>query len=122
MASSTMGMVIPPSIPMIMFSMITGASVGALFMAGLIPGLLVGCMQLIVCYVISKKNGYHPKLEKLVVSQMIRTLAYSLPAVVMPIIMVLAISFGICNVLVLFAITFIPELTTWVPLLMNYKM
>lgn len=96
-ASSTMGMVIPPSIPMIMFSMITGASVGALFMAGLIPGLMVGCLQLIVCYVLSKKNGYHPKLEKLVVSQMLRTMAYSLPAVIMPVIMVLAISFGICT-------------------------
>ena len=96
-ASSTMGMVIPPSIPMIMFSMITGASVGALFMAGLIPGVMVGAFQLIVCYVISKKNGYHPKLEKLDVKKMISTLLYSIPAVIMPIIMVCSISFGICT-------------------------
>lgn len=96
-ASSTMGMVIPPSIPMIMFSMITGASVGALFMAGLIPGVMVGAFQLVVCYVISKKNGYHPKLEKLDVKKMITTLIYSIPAVIMPIIMVCSISFGICT-------------------------
>lgn len=96
-ASSTMGMVIPPSIPMIMFSMITGASVGALFMAGAIPGLSVGVLQCIVCYVISKKKGYHPVLEKLNVRAMISTLVMSFPAVVMPIIMVLSISFGICT-------------------------
>jgi len=96
-ASSTMGMVIPPSIPMIMFSMITGASVGALFMAGLIPGVMVGAFQLVVCYVISKKNGYHPKLEKLDVKKMVSTLIYSIPAVIMPIIMVCSISFGICT-------------------------
>ena len=96
-ASSTMGMVIPPSIPMIMFSMITGASVGALFMAGLIPGVMVGAFQLVVCYVISKKNGYHPKLEKLDVKKMVSTMVYSIPAVIMPIIMVCSISFGICT-------------------------
>lgn len=96
-ASSTMGMVIPPSIPMIMFSMITGASVGALFMAGLIPGVMVGAFQLVVCYIISKKKGYHPKLEKLDVKKMVATLIYSIPAVIMPIIMVCSISFGICT-------------------------
>ena len=96
-ASSTMGMVIPPSIPMIMFSMITGASVGALFMAGLVPGLMVGVFQLVVCYVISKKKGYHPKLDKLDVKKMVSTLVYSLPAVIMPVIMVASISFGICT-------------------------
>ena len=94
-ASSTMGMVIPPSIPMIMFSMITGASVGALFMSGLVPGVLVGVFQLVVCYIISKKKGYHPKLEKLDVKKMTSTLLYSLQAVIMPIIMVCSISFGI---------------------------
>ncbi len=96
-ASSTMGMVIPPSSPMIMFSMLTGASVGALFVAGLIPGLLVGVLQLAVCYVISKKNGYHPKLEKLNVKKMLYTMLTSLPAVIMPVILVLVVSFGICT-------------------------
>ena len=90
-ASSTMGMVIPPSSPMIMFSMLTGASVGALFVAGLIPGLLVGVLQLAVCYVISKKNGYHPKLEKLNVKKMLYTMLTSLPAVIMPVILVLVV-------------------------------
>ena len=37
-ASSTMGMVIPPSVPMLMYAMVSGASVGKLFLAGLVPG------------------------------------------------------------------------------------
>lgn len=41
-ASSTMGMIIPPSVPMLMYAMVSGASVGRLFLAGLIPGTLVG--------------------------------------------------------------------------------
>lgn len=96
-ASSTMGMVIPPSIPMIMFSTITGASIGALFMAGAIPGISVGILQCIVCYIISKKRGYHPALEKLSMQYIISNLVMSVPAVIMPVIMVLSISLGICT-------------------------
>lgn len=44
-ASSTMGMIIPPSTPMIVYSMISGASVGALFVAGAVPGILIGLTQ-----------------------------------------------------------------------------
>ena len=97
-ASSTMGMVIPPSIPMIMFSMISGASVGALFMAGMVPGLMVGALQLIVCYTISKKNGYHPKYDtKLTLKEVFRILITSLPTVSMPLLIIASISFGICT-------------------------
>lgn len=96
-ASSTMGMVVPPSIPMIMYSMISGASVGALFMAGLIPGLSVGVLQLLVCYGISRKNGYHPIQPAFVFGEFVRTMVYSLPAILMPLVIVLSVSFGICT-------------------------
>ena len=62
-ASSTIGMIIPPSVPMLMYAMISGASVGKLFLAGLIPGILVGVTQLVLTYAISKKKGYHPPKE-----------------------------------------------------------
>lgn len=96
-ASSTMGMVIPPSIPMIMYSMISGASVGALFMAGLIPGLSVGVLQLILCYVISKKKGYHPVQPPFVFKEFVRTIMYSLPSVLMPLVIVMSVALGICT-------------------------
>lgn len=58
-ASSTMGMIIPPSIPMLMFAMVSGVSVGKLFMAGLIPGLMIGIFQLVYTWIVSQKRGYH---------------------------------------------------------------
>ena len=63
-ASSTMGMIIPPSTPMIVYSMISGASVGALFMAGAVPGILIGLTQLVLVYIISAKKGWHPAKAK----------------------------------------------------------
>ncbi|MBQ7887561.1 MAG: TRAP transporter large permease [Clostridia bacterium] len=97
-ATSTMGMMIPPSIPMIMFSMISGASVGALFMAGMVPGIMVGLLQLIVCYTISKKNGYHPKYDKkITLKEILTILVTSLPTVSMPLLIIASISFGICT-------------------------
>ena len=44
-ASSTMGMIIPPSTPMVVYAMVSGASIGALFMAGAVPGILIGLTQ-----------------------------------------------------------------------------
>jgi tripartite ATP-independent transporter DctM subunit len=57
-ASSTIGPVIPPSIPFVVYASITGASVGKLFMAGFIPGLLMAVSMGIAVYVISKRRKY----------------------------------------------------------------
>src|SRR5690625_1371097 len=57
-AASTIGVVIPPSIPLIMFGVIAGVSVSSLFMAGVIPGLIMRIGLLFVNYFISKKRGY----------------------------------------------------------------
>lgn len=58
MASSTIGILIPPSIPQCLYGVCTGVSIGAMFMAGVIPGLLVGIFQMIICYIISRKRNY----------------------------------------------------------------
>ena len=47
-ASSTMGMIIPPSIPMVLFAVTAQESVGRLFLGGVIPGILVGTFQLLI--------------------------------------------------------------------------
>lgn len=64
-ASSTIGPVIPPSIPFVVYASIVGASVGKLFMAGFIPGLLMAVAMGISVYVTSKKRHYpvEPKLS-----------------------------------------------------------
>ena len=63
MASSTIGILIPPSIPQCLYGICAGVSIGALFMAGFLPGILVGIFQMIMCYYLSKKRNY-PKLPK----------------------------------------------------------
>ena len=57
-SSSTMGIIIPPSIPMILAGVATSLSIRELFFGGLVPGLLVGVGLLIVTTVISKRRGY----------------------------------------------------------------
>ncbi len=62
-ASSTIGPIIPPSMPMIIAGTLTSLSVGKLFMAGALPGILLGIGLLVVSYIISCRRG-HPKGEK----------------------------------------------------------
>ncbi|MEM6806279.1 MAG: TRAP transporter large permease [Bacteroidota bacterium] len=62
-SSSTVGPIIPPSVPMIIAATLSGLSVGSLFLAGAIPGFLLGIGLMIVAYVISVRKNY-PKLPK----------------------------------------------------------
>ncbi len=59
-SGGSLGVVIPPSIPMIIFGFLTGASISQLFAAGILPGLLIGGSLIIVSTIIAKKNGYSP--------------------------------------------------------------
>lgn len=56
-AAGTIGIIIPPSIPFVVYGVVTGTSIGELFIAGVIPGLLMGLALMVVCYVIAKRNG-----------------------------------------------------------------
>jgi len=96
-ASSTMGMIIPPSVPMIVYAMISGASIGKLFIAGLIPGVLIGLTQLVLVFYLSRKHGYHPKKEPFDRKDFVHAMVYGLPAFGMPVVIVLFVSFGICT-------------------------
>ena len=96
-ASSTVGMIIPPSIPMLMYSMVSGASVGKLFLAGVIPGILIGLSQLILTYTISRKSGYHQKQPRLTVKEGMATAKDGMLAVLMPVLIVVTVSLGVCT-------------------------
>ncbi|HPW06720.1 MAG TPA: TRAP transporter large permease [Burkholderiaceae bacterium] len=56
-ASATIGPIIPPSIPMIIYALVSGASVGALFLGGLIPGLLMALVLMVVVHFIAVKRN-----------------------------------------------------------------
>ena len=89
-ASSTMGMIIPPSIPMLMYSMVSGASVGKLFLAGVIPGLLVGITQLVYTYIISKKRHYPQEKGMLPLKETLSIAKDGSLAVLMPLIIIVS--------------------------------
>ena len=55
-ASSTVGPIIPPSVPMIIVGSLAGISVGQMFVAGAIPGILMGLAMMVTAYVISRRR------------------------------------------------------------------
>ena len=62
-AAATIGPIIPPSIPMIIYAVVAEVSVGSLFLAGVIPGLLMGVYLFAVTYIISRRRGYPVQLR-----------------------------------------------------------
>jgi tripartite ATP-independent transporter DctM subunit len=56
--SSGIGILIPPSSPMILYSAVTGTSLGALFLAGVIPGLLMALAMMITISILARRNGW----------------------------------------------------------------
>ena len=96
-ASSTMGMIIPPSTPMVVYAMISGASIGALFMAGAVPGILIGLTQLVLVYVISHRKGWHPEKVPFSASRFWKAILSGIPALLMPLFIIVCVSFGICT-------------------------
>jgi tripartite ATP-independent transporter DctM subunit len=57
-ASSTIGPIIPPSLPMVIYGVMASVSVGQLFVAGLIPGLLMGVALMVMITIMAKRRGY----------------------------------------------------------------
>ena len=96
-ASSTMGMIIPPSTPMVVYAMISGASIGALFMAGAVPGILIGLTQLVLVYFISERKGWHPKESNFSAKRFWKAIFSGIPALLMPLFIIVCVSFGICT-------------------------
>lgn len=56
-SAGSLGVVIPPSIPFVLYGLATGASVGNLFIAGIIPGVLIGCFLMAYAYIYCKTKG-----------------------------------------------------------------
>lgn len=85
-ASSCIGPIIPPSIPAVVYAVQAGISTGGLFAAGLIPGILMGGIMCVMCYIIGKKKGYHqPKAPR---SEVKGSFFSALPALMAPVIII----------------------------------
>jgi C4-dicarboxylate transporter DctM subunit len=91
-----LGNIIPPSIPMIVYSMVSGLSVLKLFLAGYIPGMMIGISLMVLCYFISKRKKYGPlSASRFSWRQVIFTFKRSVLAIFTPLIIVGGIVGGI---------------------------
>ncbi|HBK58214.1 MAG TPA: permease [Spirochaetaceae bacterium] len=93
-ASATEGPIIPPSIPMVFYSMLSGASIGALFMGGVVPGLILGLTMMVYVAIISVKRNF-PRGKAYSFSQFIVLFLKSIPAVLTVVILLGGIYTGI---------------------------
>ncbi|MEG1824989.1 MAG: TRAP transporter large permease [Cloacibacillus sp.] len=94
-SAGTIGCIIPPSIPFVVYGVLTGVSVSDLFIAGIIPGIMIGLALMVVAYVISKKEGY-PRMSGVpTVKQVVKTFAGSIWALFVPVIILGGIYGGI---------------------------
>lgn len=82
-ASSTIGIIIPPSVPMVILGAYLGISTGALFAAGLISGLLLGVSLIFVAWIISIRAGY-PVETPFSAKRAVVAFGHALPALLMP--------------------------------------
>lgn len=94
-SSSCMGPIIPPSVPMIIAATMTGLSVSKMFMAGLLPGVMLGAGMCFVCWYLSKKNNY-PKRERMAtMSEMLHSGKDAFWAIIMTLIIMVGIIGGV---------------------------
>jgi C4-dicarboxylate transporter DctM subunit len=86
-SASTIGPVIPPSIPFVIYGSITGTSVGRLFLGGFVPGFLMGIALMIIVYVVSTQRGY-PKERRATTQELMASSLGALSAIATPVIII----------------------------------
>ena len=84
--SSVIGPIIPPSIPLVLYALVSDTSVGYLFLGGVVPGLLLGAVQSGLIAVVAKRRNF-PVEPRVPLSEMPRVTWEAMPALLMPVIL-----------------------------------
>ena len=85
-AAGTIGVIIPPSVPFVIYGVVSGSSITELFTAGFLPGILMGVALIIICYIISKKNGYKGTDKKISLKNILISFKKAFWAILSPVI------------------------------------
>jgi tripartite ATP-independent transporter DctM subunit len=93
-AAATIAPIIPPSIPLVIYALISGASIGALFLAGLIPGVMMGGALMIAIWLIAKRRNI-PAAEHVPVSQLPGVMLRATPSLTLPVVLLGGIWSGV---------------------------
>ena len=84
-SAATIGPIIPPSVGFIIYASVSGTSVGKLFLAGTLPGVLIAAAMLILCAIMAQCQG-HPKGERHSWHELGESFVGALPAILMPVV------------------------------------
>ncbi len=93
-ASATIGPIIPPSIPMVLYALVSNTSIGYLFLGGILPGLLMGLVLMVMNAVISRRRGFAME-EPVPWSELPGRTVTAFPALLMPAILLYGIYGGV---------------------------
>ena len=96
-SSSVIGPIIPPSIGMVLYGATLGTSISAMFMGGLVPGILLGLGLMIPATYLSIKRKYPRNTEKYTPKQIAHAFVRAIPALLMPVIILGGILGGVCS-------------------------
>ncbi|QRM30407.1 TRAP transporter large permease [Microvirga sp. VF16] len=95
--SAVIDILIPPSIPLILYSLVSGTSIADLFTAGILPGILMAGGFILTCSWIARRRGIHSEDPTVGRMELLRLAVLSAPALLMPILILLGLRFGIAT-------------------------
>lgn len=96
-SSSVIAGLIPPSIPLIIFATVSDQSIASLFLAGLVPGLMLCVGFMLVCYFSGRIRNFPRLLNKVTAIEFLKITFYALPALAMPLFIVILLRAGIAT-------------------------
>lgn len=96
-AAATIDILIPPSIPMILFAITSNASIAALFVAGILPGILMCAGFMVACWWVGKRRNFPRDTEVLKRNEFFKLLMYASPALLLPVLIIVFLRFGIAT-------------------------
>lgn len=85
-AAGTIGVIIPPSVPFVVYAVIANVSIGEMFLAGVLPGVLIGLALIVMCYFQAKRNHWGGTGVKFSFKRLVRTFLDSFWAIMTPVI------------------------------------
>jgi tripartite ATP-independent transporter DctM subunit len=95
--SAIIDILIPPSIPLILYSLVSNVSIADLFTAGILPGLMMAGGFILLCNYIARRRGYVSAEDPVGRRELMRLAWRSMPALLMPVIILLGLRFGIAT-------------------------